>query len=319
MKFKNQSDRRYKVVTFSEITKNQVSDDGGQFGHGSINGFSVCTVGPALGHEEWCDEIFIDQVATQTNEAGTSGITARYSHGSMSGDGLDDMFGVATHAEGSDQQARANLHISEAADSERRRRVLAAARQMPERFGASIAFLPDWQASAEFALEHGATVDDDGYVNMSEFTSPDERNVENFPHVRLKQLDRIDLVGDPAANSAGLFNRDKKFAQFNTLFDYAMSSIGLDVNATPDEIKTLLAAININDPAKPQDFTRRKLIEHRALIEAYFAKLDRIALAANPKEEPKATSDSKTDSPDAEEIQRRRRMKLKAASLLPGL
>lgn len=260
----------------------RVSETGGMFDRGYISGYSLCSVGPALGHEHWCDETFVAQIAEATQAAGDAGIKSRYTHGSMSGDGIEDSLGRTTWFESdTDQQARGILHFSDMANAEKRRQVLAGARDTPEDFGASIVFYIDYAAVLEHGLEHGVEIDEDGWPDWSEYQSPDERNEGNFPHVRLDRLSRSDIVGDPAANAGGMFGeRDAIFRDAIALFEFA---IGIREECQTEQF-------NLNR-ANVRPFAERFIVEN-------FARLQEIHARNQPADEKRPADSEETVEDD---------------------
>jgi hypothetical protein len=76
----------------------------------------------------------------------------------------------------------------------------------PTAAGLSIVFDYDESAMADFALANGAEIKNGG-LDWDGFQSPDPENLANLPHVRMMELRAADVVDEPAANEAGLFDR----------------------------------------------------------------------------------------------------------------
>lgn len=186
---------------------------GGKYGAGVIRGFSMIARGEALGHGMWIDSEMLQQVANATNNA-ELGVKSRFTHPSLSGDGLGKMTAKAFSASVDGDLVRADAHFLESAhdtpDGDLAGYVMDLATEAPEDFGASISFRRDIEAEEEFMRTHGAKqkTDDDGYRywDLSEFKSPDPRNTNNLRHARLKSLRAVDFVDSPAANPSGLFH-----------------------------------------------------------------------------------------------------------------
>src|SRR4051794_20449658 len=70
----------------------RVERTGGYRNAGLIRGVSVITKGEALGHGLWIDDTALEQVASAINSQ-QFGIKSRFTHPSMSGDGLGKMTG----------------------------------------------------------------------------------------------------------------------------------------------------------------------------------------------------------------------------------
>ena len=176
--------------------------DGGDFGAGLITSAAVITRGEALGHYMWIDHEMIARTADLIN-ASEKGTKGRFTHPSMSGDGLGKAIGRWKQAVAEDSEARADLHLYESAhktpDGALAAYVMDLAEEDPAAFGVSIAFDPDYGAEDRFVAEHE---DEEG-----DFHSPDPDNEKNYPHARIASLAAADVVDEPAANPNGLFHR----------------------------------------------------------------------------------------------------------------
>jgi len=184
-----------------------IEPDGGAYSAGLIRGAAVITRGEARGHDMWIDETMIKQVSLAINAAG-QGVKSRFTHPSLSGDGLGHGLGRYRKASVDGDIVRADLHVFESAhktpDGDLADYVLTLAREDPESFGNSIAFEPDIGAEEEFRGKHS---DEDGI-----FQSPDPDNTKGYAHVRLFDLRAVDAVDEPAANPDGLFHRGDEIA-----------------------------------------------------------------------------------------------------------
>lgn len=180
----------------------RIAHSGGRFGAGWISRVSVITRGRVDGHKVWADETFLQQVAAAI-AAAPYGIKSRFTHPTISDDGLGRMIGRVDNPEVVDGQVRADLHFVESArhtpDGDLAGYVLRLAEEAPDGFGLSIAIDRDSDLEAAFREQH---LNDDG-----EFASPDDDNLEHWPHLRLARLRAIDAVDEPAANPNGLFHR----------------------------------------------------------------------------------------------------------------
>lgn len=185
----------------------RVDRTGGKFGAGVIRRASLITAGEALGHGDWIDGYMVESVTEAVNQS-KKGAKVRFTHPSLSGDGLGRFMGRAFDAETVGDQAVADIHFAKAAhetpDGDLASYVMSLAEEDPEAFAISIAFARDTDAEEEFAADNSGK---DG------FTSPDNRNAKNLPHVRLSELMAADFVDSPAANPGGLFHRGHKVAQ----------------------------------------------------------------------------------------------------------
>lgn len=188
--------------------------DGGKYGVGMIEGVSVITRGEALGHYAWIDEKFLEQVAAAINDS-ENGIKARFTHPSMSSDGLGKLLGRVTDARVEGNKVVGDLHFATSAtkspDGDLVEYVRLLIDEDSDAAGLSIVFEHDMESEDEFHLENGAVkIEDSMYspyeIDMSGFESPDEMNEDNLPHVRLGKLRAADLVDEPAANPDGIYS-----------------------------------------------------------------------------------------------------------------
>lgn len=204
-----------------------VDPNGGSRNAGIIRGASLIAVGEALGHDAYIDE----ETVRQTVELGNSkdgGVKVRFTHPSMSGDGLGSYLGRARNFEVSEdgQQAIGDVHFSptsrETPDGDRGGYVMELAKDDPDAFGMSIVFDHDLAAESNFVAEN-SEADDDG---RQVFESPaGESNPANFYHVRLSALHGADFVDEPAANPDGLFHAKPThsiLSQAESVLEYAL-------------------------------------------------------------------------------------------------
>lgn len=216
------------------IEDGSVDRKGGEQGAGIIKRFAVITRGEALGHGEWVDSVMLQQVHDAIQDS-QRGIKVRFTHPSMSGDGLGSFLGRVRDAELDGDVVRADLHFSRTAhdtpDGDLASYVMGLAESDPDAFGASISFRPDYEATDDHQAEHSG---------KEGFQSPDERNAKNLPHCRVDSLMAVDIVDQPAANPEGLFHRGAIVEELETLVGYSLGLndrpklIELDVD--PDRI-----------------------------------------------------------------------------------
>ncbi len=214
-----------------------VDRTGGDFGAGLIRKAVVITEGEAKGHDLWIDRTMLGQVRDAIDES-REGVKARFTHPSLSGDGLGKGLGRyrnATHEAG---VVRADLHIFEAAhnapDGDLAGYVMDLAEEDSRVFGNSIAYQADRDAEDTFVRLHSS--------REGEYQSPDASNEQNHPHARLARLRAVDVVDDPASNPTGLFHRGQEIAvEADDLLSYALglsdkrpATIELDVD--PDRV-----------------------------------------------------------------------------------
>lgn len=192
---------------------------GGSRGFGVIRQASLIAGGEALGHDQWIDGDALDQVVELGNEK-SSGLKVRFTHPSMSGDGLGSYLGRARSLVRDGDKVFGDVHFSPSSrdtpDGDLGGYVMELAEDDPEAFGMSIVFDHDPGAEAAFVEGHS---DDGGFL------SPDDRNVRSLPHVRIGSLHAADFVDSPAANPTGLFHRGPTadiLKQAENLFDFIL-------------------------------------------------------------------------------------------------
>ena len=220
-RFRSTVERGFEPVCSEPVSRNE-----GLNGAGIIRQFAVISRTEALGHGYWIDSEMLSQTAAAIN-ASRNGVKVRFTHPDMSGDGLGSMLGRAVKASVVGDVVYADLHFSQSAhkapDGDLAEYVMTLAEEDPDAFGASIAFGIDLDGIQEFAVEHGATLKADGWIDFDAFESPDELNTGNLPHVRLAELFAIDTVDSPAANPQGLFHKGPKIAaQAEQLLSYSL-------------------------------------------------------------------------------------------------
>ena len=232
----------------------RIDREGGDRNAGLIRGASIIVEGEALGHDAWVDETFLSQVADKINASGETGIKARFTHPSLSGDGLGSMFARAKNASIDGDRVIADLHMTEAGhetpDGDLASYVMDLAEQDGDAFGVSISFMRDLGEEKKFAA---ANSDERG-----RFQSPDKRNKDNYRHFRLSRLIAADVVDEPAANPDGLFTKaTQRIAHEGS--DLIAFAIG-QTDEAPE-----LSSLDI-DPTRIRDFAKRYLAEHDLAI-----------------------------------------------------
>lgn len=224
-------------VTRTEVAKSVVRD-AGAFNAGLITGVSVISVGEAVGHGKWVDKDFIVAASKQL-KAKTEGVKSRYTHPDMSGDGLGKGLGRVVYSGVEGDSLRGDVHFWKSAhntpEGNLAEHVMQLAEEDPKAFGISITFEQDLDAMRKHFVAHGGKISTTAWGEEwddSGFRSPDPNNTQNLPHVVLKRLRTADIVGDPAANPNGLFDRNPIMKQADTYLAYAL---GLDTRA-PAEV-----------------------------------------------------------------------------------
>jgi hypothetical protein len=166
-----------------------------------LEGFTIIQVGEALGHDLWIDKTFIEQVAENASQFET-GLKSRFTHPGLSSDGLGTQLGRAKNISLSGNRVIGDLHFIPSAhktpSGDLSGYVMDLAEEAPEDFGASIVFKKDDSAQEAFVKAHADA--------KGRFKSPDPANSRNLPHVRLAEMNAVDLVSNPAGAADGLFN-----------------------------------------------------------------------------------------------------------------
>ena len=193
----------------------QVSRDGGDNGAGMLSGVSLIAAGEALGHDMWIDDVTLSQVAEQAGQ-GKHGIKSRFTHPSMSADGMGRHLGRIKDVRVEGDRVLGDLHFAKSAhstpDGNLAEYVMELAEEDPAAAGLSIVFEHDAEREEAYRASFS---DSDG------FDSPDENNVKNLPHVRLAKLRAADVVDEPAANPEGMFDAQPLARHVDDLLSYA--------------------------------------------------------------------------------------------------
>ena len=233
-------------------TIERVDRRGGFRSQGVIRGVSVITRGEALGHDLWVDHEMLEQVTEQINQA-NKGVKSRFTHPSMSGDGLGKFTGRVMDAELHGDQVVADQHFTRAGhsspDGDLATYLMDMADDSPDSYGLSIVFDLDAE-QVEFFTEDNT--DENG-----QFVSPDPDNVRNLKHARVAAVRAVDSVDEPAANPAGLFHREADLVQ--EAETVAAFALGLSDNQ-PTTTRLGL------DPDRVRGFVQRFLSSHKLEI-----------------------------------------------------
>lgn len=223
----------------------EIIRDGGRFGAGIIKGVSLASVGEALGHEMWLDAETISQVQKLSEGKGETGVKARFTHPGMSSDGMGKHLGRLHNVRVEGEKVVGDLHFSKSShttpDGDLAEYCMSLAEEDGAAAGLSIVFHHDWDAEEAFTELHQEEHEYEDYRGRTQtrtrFKSPDERNVNNYLHVRLRELRAADIVDEPAANPSGLFDSNSLPREADELLSYAAglsttkptsSSFGLD-------------------------------------------------------------------------------------------
>ncbi|QDT07799.1 hypothetical protein K227x_62270 [Rubripirellula lacrimiformis] len=242
----------------------QCDREGGRFGAGIIHGVSMIAMGEALGHEYWIDAETLAQVHSLAMAANEAGTKARFTHPGMSSDGMGRLLGRLHDPRIEGGRVLADLHLAKLAhdtpDGDLAEYVMSLADEDPTAAGLSIVFHHDFAAENEFRENHQEEfeiTDHKGRKAMgTRFKSPDESNIENYPHVRLKSLNAADIVDEPAANAEGLFDRQSLARDADAFLSFAL---GLT------DVKPQASALGV-DPDRAQQFLERFMHTHSLSI-----------------------------------------------------
>lgn len=187
-------------------------------------------IGEALGWGMWIDETFQQQVV----EAAKAGVKCYFTHGNPAKDSLGSYLGIIQNVKIVDGVCRGDLSIAPSADlspeGELGNYVMQLAKDNPAACGLSLKFVRDRKSELEFAKKNT--------IN-GKFASPDCRNTENLPHVRLGELISCDMVGEPAANPDGLLSKLEETEQMAKIEE-------LEVAFKDAKPEWLLAALKSN-------------------------------------------------------------------------
>ena len=179
-----------------------------------MSGVSLIAAGEALGHDMWIDYVTLSQVAEQAGQ-GKHGIKSRFTHPSMSADGMGRHLGRIKDVRVEGDRVLGDLHFAKSAhstpDGNLAEYVMELAEEDPAAAGLSIVFEHDAEREEAYQASFG-----DG-----PFESPDEDNVKNLPHVRLAKLRAADVVDEPAANPEGMFDAQPLARHVDDLLSYA--------------------------------------------------------------------------------------------------
>ena len=227
----------------------KISRTDGDYGAGMLSGVSLIASGEALGHDMWIDAVTLEQVAEYANK-GNNGIKSRFTHPSMSADGMGRHLGRLKNVRVEDDKVIGDLHFAQSAhatpEGDLAEYVMKLAEEDPAAAGLSIVFEHDQEAEKKYV---------ESFTDDS-FESPDPNNEKNLPHVRLEKLRAADIVDEPAANPDGLFDRQTLARDVDELLTYA-------AGLSSDKPKTLAFGI---DADRAGQFLRRWLEGHQLSI-----------------------------------------------------
>lgn len=263
-----------------------IDRSGGKWRAGIIRGVSVITKGEALGHGSWVDDVMLSQVAEHINRRNL-GVKARFTHPSMSGDGLGRHLGRVMNARVEGDQVIADQHFTRSShdtpDGDLAAYLINLAEEDPESYGLSIVFQHDEAAQELHTSEH--------LNDYGTFVSPDPLNVDNLPHARVAEVRAADAVDEPAANPDGLFSREEDIAR--QMSDMASFALGLS------DQRPTVSALGL-DPDRVRGFALRFLSEKNLEIKPMAtAKLDETYTP--PQDDDQAADESATQDTSTDE------------------
>lgn len=205
---------RFDRATISDAVAPDIDDVGGDYESGVIRNVAVITRGEALGHGMWVDQTMLEQVQVLGNE-NAEGVKARFTHPTMSSDGLGRALGRVKNFKKWGDKVIADLHFFESAhntpEGDLAEYVMMLANEDATAAGLSIVFDVDEDEQEKYQIEN---MDSDG------FDSPDPDNVQNLIHARVAQLRAADVVDEPAANPEGMFHRQSLSADAGVFLSF---------------------------------------------------------------------------------------------------
>lgn len=226
-----------------DVAELSIDREGGRFEAGIMRGVSLIAEGEALGHGMWIDQETLAQVTNEAGKNDEQGLKARFTHPSMSSDGMGRLLGRIHDVRMSGDRVLGDLHFAKSAhdtpDGDLADYVMSLADEDPRAAGLSIVFEHDFDSLELFMSEN---VDEAG-----KFKSPDHRNKNNYPHVRLAELRAADVVDEPAANPDGLFDRQPLARDVDGFLAFA---------AGLSDVKPLSSVIGFDGDRAKQFFTR---------------------------------------------------------------
>lgn len=162
--------------------------------NGTMDGVSLISVGPALGHG-----LYVDQKSLETiiDELEGTKLPAYITHrGALFEDRLTREIGIFTNFRVEDDRILGDFQAFDSFredDTRKFNRLFELAEKMPEKFGLSIVF----SADSAWATDVGDVDTDD---------KPDDA-LFAFPSIRVEEVSSADFVDQPAANQRGLFDK----------------------------------------------------------------------------------------------------------------
>jgi len=158
-----------------------------------LAGFSVISIGEAIGHDMEIDDTTLNQVVEHGNKS-KNGVKSRFGHPDMSSDALGTYLGRAKNFRKDGDRVRADLHLDESSfdtpNGDLGGYVSQLAESDPDAFGVSIVF----KGKTEQRLNEDGT------------RQRDEAGNALLPLARVEYLYAVDAVDDPATGD-GMFSQ----------------------------------------------------------------------------------------------------------------
>jgi pyruvate/2-oxoglutarate dehydrogenase complex dihydrolipoamide acyltransferase (E2) component len=236
-----------------------------------IQGVSVCTAGPALGHGVHLDSDFIDAVYRFGTESNI-GIKSRFGHPSMCSESLGKFVGRFKNFRKVDDGNRvvADMHLAESAkDSpggDLHAYIVKMAKEDPQAFATSIVFKmgPMYRKTESGEKVRVAYVEDEGYMPVD--PDIDESDLSEELYATCEDLFACDFVDEPAANPGGLFS------EFHGTT--IAGKVGMFFDQEPEILDALLA--------NPEMVSIIK--NHGDKVESFLAKIKELKSMSTPEE-----------------------------------
>jgi len=222
---------------------------------GTMNGVSLISVGPALGHGLYVDE---KSLSTIIDELEGGKLPAYITHrGALFEDRLTREIGIFTNFRIDDDRVLGDFQAFDSFredDTRKFNRLFELAEKMPERFGLSIVF----SANSTWAT-------DVGDVDTEE--KPDDA-LFNFPSIRVEEVSSADFVDQPAANQKGLFDKvDSKPVYKMTKAELLEQNETLEAEKTQLTEDNLQLSVKVADAEAEAEALKIQLAEPEAAAE----------------------------------------------------
>jgi len=175
---------------------------------GIMEGVSLISKGPALGHGLFVDQKSIETIDDQLDD---TKLPAYITHrGALFEDRLTREIGMFTNFRVDGERLLGDFEAFESFredDNKKFNRLFEMAEKMPERFGLSIVFSATsaW-ATPEGDVPLGRSSNNDSDRPYDEKNPPEDALFE-FPSIRVEEVTSADFVDSPAANQRGLFSK----------------------------------------------------------------------------------------------------------------